>query len=281
VHDKVPAAISGNGQEAMIELDRPILIGMVHLPALPGSAGYAGSMSAVIEHAVRDAVTLADAGFGVILIENFGDAPFTPGRVAASTVAAFAIAAHEVARATKRPIGINVLRNDAASALGIAAAVGAALIRVNVHTGVAATDQGIIEGRAQETLELRQRVAPDVGIFADVHVKHATPLSQPDIALAAEETAYRGRADALIVSGAATGQPPDRNDVNRVRLAVPDRPVLIGSGATVETVQEWLRCADGVIVGSALKAGRRIEQPIDAESARAFVAAARTTGEQP
>ena len=259
----------------MIELPRPILIGMVHLPALPGSPRHCLSMDTIIDRAVQDALTLRKAGFTAVIVENFGDAPFAADRIEPVAVASMAVVAREVVRAFAMPVGINALRNDAAAGLGIAAAVGAAFIRVNVHVGVAATDQGIIQGQAADTLRLRQRIGPDIGIFADVHVKHASPLSQPDIALAAEETAYRGHADALIVSGPSTGRAVDAANLRRVRDAVPDRPVLVGSGATAETIADLLQLADGVIVGSSLKAGGRVEEPVDAERARAFIAAVR------
>src|SRR5207245_839512 len=100
-----------------------------------------------------------------------------------------------------KPVGVNVLRNDACAALGIAATVGAAFIRVNVHSGVAASDQGILEGRAAETLRLRDALGVPVAIWADVHVKHARPLDSEDVARAAEDAVERGLADAILVSG--------------------------------------------------------------------------------
>jgi membrane complex biogenesis BtpA family protein len=245
---------------------------MVHLPPLPGSPAFAGgSIESAIAHAVRDAHTLASAGFRALMVENFGDAPFSAERVAPETVAAMGVVVREVRRATNLLVGVNCLRNDARSALGIAAATDAAYIRVNVHTGIAATDQGMITGRADETLRVRARLCPQVRIFADVHVKHAQPVNQPDIALAAEETAYRGRADAVIVSGVTTGRPVARDALAKVKAAVPDKPVLIGSGATAETIAELLALADGAIVGSALKPGGVIAAPIEAELARAFM----------
>ncbi len=262
----------GNGF-AMIELPRPILIGMVHLPALPGSPRNRLPLDAIIQRAVTDARVLADAGFGAVIVENFGDAPFAADRVDPVTISSMAVAAREVLQVVGVPVGLNVLRNDAAAALAIAASIGAAFIRVNIHVGVAATDQGIIEGRAADTLRLRQRLGRDIGILADVHVKHATPLSQPDIGLAAEETAYRGQADMLIVSGPTTGRGVDLNDLRRVRSVVPDRPLLVGSGATEQTVTELLRHADGVIVGSSLKPEHRCDEPVDADRAAAFVRA--------
>jgi membrane complex biogenesis BtpA family protein len=261
--------------DSMLSLQPPILIGMVHLPALPGSPNNQLPLDGIVRQAVADATTLKDAGFSAVMVENFGDAPFSPDRVDPVTIASMAVVTREVIQSVDIPTGINVLRNDAAAGIAIAAVINAHFIRVNVHVGVAATDQGIIEGRAADTLRLRQRLGRDVGILADVHVKHASPLSQPDIALAAEETAYRGQADMLIVSGATTGRAAALDDLARVRNAVPDRPLLVGSGLTVDTVAGFLAVADGAIVGSSLKPGKQIHEPIDAAAARAFVAAAR------
>ena len=190
------------------------------------------------------------------------------------TTAAMAIIAAEIKAAVDLPLGVNALRNDALAALGIAAASGADFIRVNVLVGVSATDQGFVEGPAAELLRSRMRVGAHIRIFADVHVKHAVCISQPDIALAAEETAHRGGADALIVSGATTGRPADLAELSAVKQAVPDRPVLVGSGATPASIRRILEIADGAIVGSCLKPGGDCALPVDAKLAEAFVKAA-------
>ena len=257
----------------MTALPEPLLIGMVHLPALPGSPAHRLSVEDIIAHAQTDAVALADAGFGGLMVENIGDAPFAAGPLEPVTVSAMAIVVRELVRTTALPVGVNCLRNDACAALGIAATTGARFIRVNVHVGVAATDQGFIEGRAYETLRERQRLCPEVRIFADVHVKHAEPVSQPDIVLAAEETAYRGLADAVIVSGPTTGRPTDEYDLANVKVAVPDKPILVGSGATADTIKAILEVADGAIVGSSLKPGGDIAKPVDPQRAGAFIKA--------
>jgi hypothetical protein len=233
------------------------------------------SLDAIFEHGLCDAKTLTASGFDGIMVENFGDAPFTRGSIAPETVAAMAVIIREICRETRLPIGVNCLRNDARSALGIAAAVGASFIRVNVLTGVAATDQGMIEGDAHKTLRDRAALCPDVRILADVHVKHAICVNQPDIALAAEETAYRGQADAIIVSGSTTGRAVDHEDLKQVKAAVPDKPVYIGSGATTDTIATLLSMVDGAIVGSALKPNGDISKPIDQALADAFIAAAK------
>lgn len=260
---------------AMLDLPTPALIGVIHLPALPGAPRHQLSMDEIVERAVADARVLKRAGFDAAIVENFGDIPFPHAALPPATVAAMAVAAEHVRREAALPLGINALRNDAASALGIAAASGAKFIRVNVHTGVYAADQGIIQGRADETLRYRKQLGLRIAILADVNVKHARPLSEPDIARAAKDTAYRGLADGLIVTGAATGEAADLEQLRSVREAVPDRRLFVGSGATADSVGEILRIASGVIVGTSIKKGRDTANSIDADLATRFVRAAR------
>ncbi len=247
---------------------------MVHLPPLPGSACASRSIRAISARAVADARLLARGGFQALIVENFGDSPFATDRVPAETVAAMAVVVREVVAAVRIPVGVNILRNDALSALGVAAVTGAAFIRVNILSGTYATDQGLISGRAREVLQRRSQVAPRVRIAADVHVKHAAPISQPDLVLAAKETAYRAGADVLIVSGAATGLPADLDAARRIKAAVPDRPLWIGSGVDATSVVECLRVADAVIVGTCLKRGGRTTASLEERRVRSFVGAA-------
>ena len=259
----------------MLNLPRPTLIGMIHLPALPGSPAHMFPMEEIIERALADAHTLQGAGFNALMIENFGDAPFAADQLSSASLAAMAVVADRVRTAVALPIGVNALRNDALAALGIAVAVGASFVRVNVHTGVTATDQGMLTGRADETLRYRKLLGARVAILADVHVKHGRSISEPDIASAARDTAYRGLADGLVVTGSATGVGVDPQDLRRVRSAVPDRRIFVGSGATPSTIASLLHSADGVIVGSGLKPESDPSRPIDAALAAEFVRSAR------
>jgi membrane complex biogenesis BtpA family protein len=264
-----------NAPTPTISWPRPMLFGMVHLPPLPGSPRHGMSMDGIVAHAVQDALTLRDAGFPAVIVENFGDAPFKAGSLEPVTIAAMAVVVREVVHQVGLVTGVNCLRNDPLAALGVAAAAGASFVRVNVHIGVAATDQGTIVGDAYSTVRERERLGGGIGILADVHVKHAVPLSQPDIGQAAEETAYRGLADALIVSGAGTGKPAALDDLRRVKAAAPDRPLLVGSGATPETTRELLSVADGLIVGTCLKKNGDASEPIDTDLAARFMSAVR------
>lgn len=245
---------------------------MVHLKPLPGSA-RAQSMDTVLKAAVADAKALQKGGIDAVIVENFGDAPFVKGRVGAHTVASMALAVDAVRRAVHVPVGVNVLRNDGPSAVAIAATTGALFVRVNVLSGVMATDQGIIEGCAAEVAVTRGLLRANVRVLADVFVKHASPIKPRTIDEAAEETAYRGGADGLIVSGSATGKPVDDEDLETVRRVTPDKPLFVGSGVTKETVRELLERCDGVIVGTSLKRGGAVGSPVDPNRVRALVAA--------
>lgn len=221
------------------------VFGMVHLQPLPGAPSFA-SLDAVIEQAAHDAHVIVEHGCDGFMIENFGDRPFTRGRVEAETVAAMTRVICELPRNV--PFGVNVLRNDALSALAIAAATGAAFIRVNVHTGAMLTDQGIIEGDAYATLRKRAALAPRVLIFADYLVKHATPLGESS----PKDLRERGLADAVIVTGAETGAAADPSRLRLLREAIPDAPLLLGSGLTPENARQFAE-ADGAIAGTSLK----------------------------
>jgi membrane complex biogenesis BtpA family protein len=222
--------------------------------------------------ALADAAALARGGVDGILIENYGDAPFTGAEVEPQVVSTMAVIAAEIRAAVRVPIGINVLRNDARSALAVALASGASFIRVNVHVGAAETDQGRIDGKAYETLRYRKAIGSSVAIFADVFVKHARPAGSIDPGSAARDTAYRGLADVLLVTGSETGTPPDAERIREIRRAVPDRPVWVASGVGRETADR-LQEADGFIIGSAFERGGLAGGRVEARRVRLLVGA--------
>lgn len=259
---------------ALFGTPRP-LVGMVHLPPLPGAPRWGGSMAAVLDRAAADARALRDAGFDGIMVENYLDAPFYPRRVPAETIAGLAVAAREVVQESGLPVGVNVLRNDGLAAVAIAAATGARFVRVNVHTGAMLADQGLLEGEAHDTVRLRARLAPGVAILTDVLVKHATPPPGVDLAQAARDSWHRGLADGLIGSGMATGAATDPARLDALKAAVPDAPVWIGSGLTPESCADLLPRCDGAIVGSTLMVDGVGGRGVDPDRARRFVEAAR------
>ena len=251
------------------------VIGVVHLLPLVGSPGFRGDMEAVLRRAVEDARAYAEGGAHALIVENYGDAPFLKQALGPETIAAMTRCALAVREAVDGlPLGINALRNDARAALGVAAAVGGSFIRVNVHAGVVATDQGLIEGEAGETLRLRRAWGIDVRIVADVCVKHGRTLHTEDIVQGARDLAWRAGADAIVVSGAATGSPTRVEDLHKVREALPGAVLMAGSGATADNVGTLLAHADAVIVGTALKRDGMTANAVEVERVRRFVARA-------
>lgn len=253
----------------------PAIIGVIHLAPPPGAPRHRLSVAAIVEAALRDARAYHGGGASALIVENFGDAPFLKDAVEPHTIAAMTIAVREIAAAVPLPLGVNVLRNDAPAALGIAAITGARFVRVNIHTGVMATDQGIIEGRADRTLRYRRELDADVEIWADVLVKHATPLGGQSLEDAALDAVQRGLADALIVTGSATGRATDPAGVARVRAVLPDTPLYVGSGASPENIPAFRQLVRGFIVGTWAKYEGRIANPVDPARVRALVEAAR------
>jgi membrane complex biogenesis BtpA family protein len=254
-----------------------VLIGVIHLLPLPGSPRFRGGFQPILDRAVADAVAYEKGGASAVIIENFGDTPFTAGSVAPETIAAMARAGTAVRTATQLPIGYNVLRNDARAALALAAACDGCFIRVNVHTGAMLTDQGIIQGNACETVRARAHLCPQTQILADVHVKHAVPLGNQSLQDAVRDAWKRGHADALIISGPGTGLPALAADVEAAREICPDAPVLIGSGFDAGNARDFLPWINGAIVGSSLKKNGRVNNPVDPARVKALVRAMKGT----
>lgn len=247
------------------------IIGVVHLLPLPTSPRWSGSLKAIVDRAEQEATALASGGVDAIIVENFFDAPFTKEQVDPAVVSAMSLVVQRLMSLVTLPVGINVLRNDACSSMAIASCVQAQFIRVNVLTGVMATDQGLIEGQAHRLLRYRRELGSDVKILADVLVKHARPLGSPNLTTAVQETIERGLADGVILSGWATGSPPSLEDLELATAAAKGTPVFIGSGATWENIPRLIQAADGVIVSSSLKRRGNIEQPIDPIRVSQFV----------
>jgi len=226
----------------IFKADNPV-IGVVHLSPLPTSPRWKGKLAEVISRAEQEATALAAGGVDGIIVENFFDAPFCKDEVDPAVVSAMTLIVDRLKGMVMLPIGINVLRNDARSAMAIATCTEVQFIRVNVLTGVMATDQGLIE----------------------------------NLTVAVQDTIQRGLADGVILSGWATGNPPTQEDLELATAAAGDTPVFIGSGASWENIPQLMQAANGVIVSSSLKRYGKISETIDPIRVSQFVEAARST----
>ncbi len=252
------------------------IIGVIHLPPLPGSARgpSAEGMAAILDRTRRDATAWATGGANALIVENFGDVPFRKGRVGPETISAMTLAVSAAIAESGLPVGVNVLRNDVEAALAIAAMCGGQFVRANVYVGAAVTDQGLIQGRADSVQALRKMLGANIAVWADIDVKHAAQIAPRPLGELAEDAVKRGLAGSLIVTGPGTGRPTDPASLQTVRAALPETPLYVGSGATPATLPQLLVFADGAIVGTGAKADANPENPVDPTRVRELVAAA-------
>ena len=249
------------------------VIGVVHSLPLPGSYGWSGSLEAVIQRALNDARALERGGVDAILVENYMDYPFKI-RVDALEVAAMTKVVNEVIRNVSVDVGVSLLRNSAPEAVAVALATGAKFVRSNQWCWTSDAPEGLLTPVAREALDLMKAFGKKVEVFADVRVKHASPISGRSLCEEARDLGGRCRADWLVVSGSATGEAPDPGLLDEVK-ACSKRPVTVGSGVTPENVASF-RKADAIIVGTYFKKDGVVENPVDEERVRRLVETVRT-----
>jgi uncharacterized protein len=251
-----------------------VVVGVVHLPALPGSPGYHGSaIDALVDAALEDARRYARGGVHGLIVENHGDIPFAkPDDLGPETAAVMAVITDRVRREVGLPLGINVLANGARHALAVAQAAGAGFVRVNQWANAYVANEGILEGPAAAATRYRAWLRADrIRVFADVHVKHGAHAITADRSLdeLTRDLEFFD-ADAVIVTGQRTGDGADLAELAAVRAAT-RLPLLVGSGVTPETVGPILGIANGVIVASALKEDGVWWNPVSEARVRAFM----------
>ncbi|MGQ0572352.1 MAG: BtpA/SgcQ family protein [Armatimonadota bacterium] len=256
-----------NALPDLFGVGKPI-IGMVHLPPLPGAPRYQGEpMTALIDAALRDARAWWKGGADGVMIENAGDLPFAkPERIGHETVAALTAVAVTLVREVPLPLGVNCLANGVLPALAVAKASGARFVRANQWVNAYVANEGFVEGAAPAAMRFRAWVrAHDIAIFADVHVKHGSHAVVGDRSLA-EQTrdAIFFDADVLIATGQRTGDAADIDEIRGIKTAS-TLPVIVGSGLTADNVPELLLIADGAIVGTWAKVEGLWWNPVDVE----------------
>jgi uncharacterized protein len=253
---------------------RRALIGVIHAAALPGTPQSAHTVAEIAEAAVAEARIYAAAGYHGLLLENTHDRPYLNASAGPEIVAAMAVIGSAIRGAAALPLGIQVLAGANLAAMAVAHACGAAFVRVEGFVFAHVADEGIIQSTAGELLRYRRAIgAENVRVFADIKKKHSAHAITADVDLV--ETARAAEffaADGVIVSGVATGQPTDPEEVRAVASGG-GIATLVGSGVTPESLP-GLRAADALIVGSWIKAGGLWSNALDEgrvrEMARAF-----------
>ena len=249
------------------------VIGMIHVGALPGTPASARDLRELEVQALREAKIFCDAGVHGVLLENMHDTPYLRGRVGPEIVAAMTVIARAVKDATRLPCGVQLLAAANTEALAVALAAGLDFIRAEGFAFAHVADEGLIQSSAAELLRYRKAIGAErVQVWADVKKKHSSHAITADVGIG--ETAHAVefmRGDAVIVTGAVTGDAPRPDEVREVKQAT-RLPVYLGSGVTAANVREFRAMADGFIVGSEFKVGGHWSGAVDAKRVRRFMA---------
>lgn len=241
------------------------IIGMAHLPALPGSPNFdaGGGMTAIRDWVKRDLAALQEGGIHAVMFCNENDRPYQLDADSAS-IAAMADVIASLRGELSVPFGVDVLWDPTAT-LAVAAASGAKFVR-EIFTGAFASDFGIWERSAGDAFRYRRAIgADDVRLIFNINAEFAAPIASRPVAEVAKSVAFSSSPDAICVSGPITGQPVDASGLADVAAAIRDMniPVLINTGFRAALAKEFLRHADGAIVGTSLKVDGITWNPVD------------------
>jgi membrane complex biogenesis BtpA family protein len=251
--------------------DRKPAIAMVHLGALPGSplhdaeAGLAG----LVENARKDLAALQTAGFDAVMFGNENDRPYE-FKVDTASTATMAYVIGTLRSEIRVPFGVNVLW-DPMSTMALAAATGAAFAR-EIMTGSYASDMGPWNPDAGAAMRYRDRLGrSDLALLFNISAEFAWSLDQRPLADRARSAVFSSIPDAILVSGAITGEAAAMSDLEAVKRVLPATPVLANTGVKHATVAEVLQVADGCIVGSSLKVDGHTWNAVDPDRAAEFM----------
>ena len=255
----------------IFETPKPV-IGMVHLGALPGAPlhDFEAGMEGLVTAARADLEALQEAGFDAVMFGNENDRPYEFEVDRAST-AAMAYVIGRLRDEITVPFGVNLLW-DPMSTVALAAATGASFVR-EIFTGTYASDMGPWTPDAGKAMRYRDRLgARDIAMLFNISAEFADSLDRRPLADRARSAVFSSVPDAVLVSGAITGEAARMEDLEAVKAVLPDTPVLANTGVKHATVADVLTIADGCVVGSSLKVDGDTWKPVDPERARDFMA---------
>ncbi len=242
--------------------EKPCLIGMVHLKALPGTASFNNNMSEIYDLAVKDAKKLEAGGMGAVMVENFSDMPYSINLETEQRTALAAIT-REVKNSINIPVGVDAALSDYKAALASAKVADADFVRIAVFVDSVDSFAGIIQPCAAEAIKYRKKIdGENIKIFADIQVKYTHMLKNSIDIIESAANAKACMADGVIVTGNKTGQETPIEIVEKVKNNV-DIPVIIGSGVNPENIADQMSIADGAIIGSSLKIDGKAINSVD------------------
>jgi membrane complex biogenesis BtpA family protein len=269
--------VAENWLTELTGVSKPI-IGMVHLPALPGTPMFDsdGGMAAIREWVKRDLDALQTGGIDAVMFCNENDRPYRLDADVAS-VAAMADVVATMRDSLSVPFGVNVLWDPRAT-LAVAKATGAAFCR-EIFTGAFAGDFGLWVRCAGDSARYRREIgAEKVRLLFNINAEFAAPIAPRPVADLARSVVFSSNPDAVCVSGAITSQAADASQVADVANAIKGSgvPILINTGFKASNAEMLLTYADGAIVGSSLKVDGVTWNPVDPARVREMMNAVHT-----
>jgi membrane complex biogenesis BtpA family protein len=257
----------------MFSSSKPV-IAMIHVGALPGTPASSAPLRELEQRALAECAIYREAGVHGVALENMHDVPYLRSGVGPEITAAMTVLALAVKGASGLPCGIQILAGANHEALAVAHAAGLDFVRVEGYAFAHVADEGIIESSAASLLRFRRHIGAErVQVWADVKKKHASHALTADVGIG--ETAAAAefmRADAVIVTGNATGECPSEHDIAEVRARC-RLPLYLGSGITPENLARYYASANGFIVGSAFKVDGRWSEAVDGRRVERFMVA--------
>lgn len=256
----------------MISLNRTV-IGMIHIHALPGTPNNKFSMENIMRQAIHEALIYKKCGIDAVAIENMHDIPYLNRRVGPEITAAMAVIGYEIKRQTGLPCGIQVLAGANREALACALVSNLDFIRAEGYIFSHIADEGFMDSCAGELLRYKKQIgAENISIFTDIKKKHSSHAITGDVSIT--ETAKAAEfflSDGVVITGNATGEKPNIQELSSVKQSVKKIPVLVGSGITIENFEIYMNISDALIVGSWFKEEGVWYNPLSEKRVRAFM----------
>lgn len=247
--------------ENVFHTKKPI-IGLLHLPSLPGDPFYGGDMKEVVRRATEDLISLQDGGVDGFLITNEFSMPY-PHKAEIVTCAAMARVFGEISHLIRIPFGIEAI-HDGPACMELCAATGASFTRC-LFTGAWSSDLGLHIHDIAETLRVRHELRQDdLNLCYFINGEGSTALDTRSLADKAKSMLFQCKPEAFVVAGSMAGHEPDTSQIAMVKeISGARAPVFCGTGFNYDNCETILAVADGAFVGSSFKKDGVFENPID------------------
>jgi len=259
---------------ANIFKNKKLLIGMIHVKALPGTPSNKLSPKQIVDKCIAEAKIYNDNNIDSIMIENMHDIPYLKRKVGPEIVTMMSVIAVEIRKIIpqERPIGIQILAGANIDALAVAHTSNLNYIRAEGFVYAHVADEGFFESDAGELLRYRKQIgAESVNIFTDIKKKHSSNYITNDLSIAEmAKNAEFFLSDGIVITGSSTGFEADVEEIISVRKET-NLPILIGSGITYDNIDKYFNYAEGFIIGSYFKEKGYWKNDLDENKIGSFV----------